>query len=208
MTMQSVGAELPLVSRRTELAVLIGTIDAAVGGRGDAVLVTGEAGVGKTRLLVEARIPRRNAEEFWYIEAARSNPVEPINHWIGRLARVSTPFANEADLARLRPTLARILPGWVADEQVLAPMADPAAVLAEALIALLGVMAAHGAVLIVDDLHWADDDTVSALTYLADSVEDVPLDATARGSCGTVASQPSATSECCSVPSYGCRLSD
>jgi DNA-binding CsgD family transcriptional regulator len=174
MTMQSVGAELPLVSRRTELAVLIGTIDAAVGGRGDAVLVTGEAGVGKTRLLVEAR---REAERRGVL-VLRGRAVESGGAYrplVDAFARASTPFANEADLARLRPTLARILPGWVADEQVLAPMADPAAVLAEALIALLGVMAAHGAVLIVDDLHWADDDTVSVLTYLADSVEDVPL---------------------------------
>jgi DNA-binding CsgD family transcriptional regulator len=29
--------------------------------------------------------------------------------------------------------------------------------------------------LILDDLHWADEDTVSALTYLADSVEELPL---------------------------------
>jgi hypothetical protein len=68
-----------------------------------------------------------------------------------------------------------MLPGWFADERVLAPLADPAAVLAEALIALLEVMAPDGAVLIMDDLHWADEDTVSVLTYLADSVEDVPL---------------------------------
>ena len=54
-------------------------------------------------------------------------------------------------------------------------MADPAAVLAEALIVLLGALAADGAVLIMDDLHWADEDTVSALTYLADSVEELPL---------------------------------
>ena len=36
-------------------------------------------------------------------------------------------------------------------------------------------MAADGAVLILDDLHWADEDTVSALTYLADSVEELPV---------------------------------
>jgi hypothetical protein len=54
-------------------------------------------------------------------------------------------------------------------------MADPAAVLAEALIARLGVMAPDGAVLIMDDLHWADEDTVSVLTYLADAVEDLPV---------------------------------
>ena len=54
-------------------------------------------------------------------------------------------------------------------------MADPAAVLAEALILLLRAMAADGAVLLVDDLQWADEDTISVLTYLADSVEELPL---------------------------------
>ena len=37
--MQNVGLELPLVSRRTELAVLTGAIDAALSGRGEAVLL-------------------------------------------------------------------------------------------------------------------------------------------------------------------------
>jgi DNA-binding CsgD family transcriptional regulator len=94
---------------------------------------------------------------------------------VDAFARASAPFADAADLARIRPTLARVLPGWVADEQVLAPMADPAAVLAEALIVLLRAMAADGAVVVLDDLHWADEDTVSALTYLADSVEELPV---------------------------------
>jgi hypothetical protein len=54
-------------------------------------------------------------------------------------------------------------------------MADPAAVLAEALILLLRAMAPSGAVLLMDDLHWADEDTISVLSYLADSVEQLPL---------------------------------
>ena len=36
-------------------------------------------------------------------------------------------------------------------------------------------MAAGGAVLLIDDLHWADEDTISVLSYLADSVEQLPL---------------------------------
>jgi predicted ATPase len=51
----SVGADLPLVARRAELAILTGAIEAARCGRGEAVLLTGEAGVGKTRLLIETQ---------------------------------------------------------------------------------------------------------------------------------------------------------
>ena len=75
----------------------------------------------------------------------------------------------------MRPILARVLPGWVSDHDVLAPMADPAAVLAEALILLLRAMSAEGAALLIDDVHWADDDTVSVLSYLADSLDQLPL---------------------------------
>ena len=51
----TVGADLPLVGRRAELAVLAGAIEAARRGRGETVLLAGEAGVGRTRLLVEAQ---------------------------------------------------------------------------------------------------------------------------------------------------------
>jgi predicted ATPase len=139
----NVAADLPLVSRRTELAVLTGAIDAALGGRGEAVLLTGEAGVGKTRLLSEAR----HQAERRGLMVLRGRAVESGGAYrplIDAFARASAPFADEADLARIRPTLARVLPGWYADDNVLAPMADPAAVIAEALITLLGAMAADG----------------------------------------------------------------
>ncbi len=138
------------------------------------MLLTGEAGVGKTRLLAEAR---REAERPGVV-VLRGRAVESGGAYrplVDAFARASAPFADEADLARVRPTLARVLPGWVADEGVLAPMADPAAVLAEALIVLLGAMAADATAVILDDMHWADEDTVSVLTYLADSVEELPV---------------------------------
>jgi AAA ATPase-like protein len=51
----TVSADLPLVARRAELAILTAAIEAAKCGRGEAVLLTGEAGVGKTRLLIETQ---------------------------------------------------------------------------------------------------------------------------------------------------------
>ena len=54
-------------------------------------------------------------------------------------------------------------------------MADPAAVFAEALMMLLQRMAPHGAMLILDDLHWADPDTISVLESIVDSIDTLPL---------------------------------
>ncbi|MFL6044292.1 MAG: ATP-binding protein [Propionibacteriaceae bacterium] len=168
------GEDLPLVARRAELATLTGAIDAAKYGRGEAVLLTGEGGVGKTRLLVEAQ---REAERQGLL-VLKGRAVESGGAYrplVEAFARASAPVADQKELAGVRPILARVLPGWVSDQDVLAPMADPAAVLAEALILLLQAIAADGAVVFIDDLHWADEDTVSVLTYLADSVEQLPL---------------------------------
>jgi hypothetical protein len=101
------------------------------------VLIIGEAGVGKTRLLVEARreAERRGVHVLRGRAAESSGAYRPL---VDAFARASAPFADDPALARLRPTLARVLPGWVADDQVLAPMADPAAVLAEALMPCSG----------------------------------------------------------------------
>jgi predicted ATPase/DNA-binding CsgD family transcriptional regulator len=170
----TVGADLPLVARHAELTALSGAIEAAQRGRGQAVLLTGEAGLGKTRLLVEGQ---REAERRGLL-ILKGRAVESGGAYrplVDAFARASLPFTDEPDLAGVRPTLARVFPGWTTDHDVLAPMADPAAVLAEALILLLRAMAADGTVLLIDDLQWADEDTISVLTYLADSVEELPL---------------------------------
>lgn len=149
-------------------------LEVAQAGRGDAVLVFGEAGVGKTRLLREAR----RAADASGLLALHGRAVESGGAYrplVDAFARPSVAFAAHPDLTAVRPALARVLPGWSGDRDATSPMADPAAVLAEALIVLLGAMAPDGAVLIMDDLHWADDDTLSVLTYLADSVEELHL---------------------------------
>ena len=168
------GADLRLVARRAELAMLTGAIEAAKCGRGEVMLLTGEAGVGKTRLLIETQ----QVAEVRDVLVLKGRAIESGGAYrplLEAFARASAPFADRKELAGVRPILARVLPGWVSDQDVLAPMADPAAVLAEALILLLRAMAAGGAVLLIDDVHWADEHTISVLSYLADSVEQLPL---------------------------------
>jgi predicted ATPase len=167
-------AELPLVARAPELAVLKGVVDAAMAGKGATALITGEAGIGKTRLLSETR----QLAERQGLLVLRGRAIESGGAYrplVEAFARPSAPFSQDPRLAAARPTLARVLPGWTVDAAVLAPMADPAAVLAEALIAVLQVMAPDGAVLILDDLQWADEDTLSVLTYLVYAATDLPL---------------------------------
>src|SRR5687767_10370638 len=55
----------PFVGRRTELATALLLLDAAARGTGAALLVTGEAGVGKSRLVAE--VAARAAERGFVI---------------------------------------------------------------------------------------------------------------------------------------------
>ncbi len=169
-----VGGDLPLVARRAELAMLTGAIEAAKCGQGKAVLLTGEAGVGKTRLLIEAQ---REAERQGLL-VLKGRAVESGGAYrplVEAFARASVPFAHETELAAVRPILARVLPGWVSDHDVLAPMADPAAVLAEALVLLLRAMSAVGAVLLIDDVHWADETPCPCSAISPTQLDQLPL---------------------------------
>ncbi len=169
-----VRSALPLIARHAELSALTVAIDGARRGRGVALFVAGEAGIGKTRLLREAR----TAAEQSGLLVLRGRAVEsggayrPLVEAFGRPAAA---FAHDPDFAGVKPTLARVLPNWISTEGVLAPMADPAAVFAEALMMLLQRMAPHGAMLILDDLHWADPDTISVLESIVDSIDTLPL---------------------------------
>jgi hypothetical protein len=77
-------------------------------------------------------------------------------------------------LRPFRPALARLLPGWLPDEPVTG--VDPVVVLGEGVLRLLRIVAGQeGAIVVLEDLHWADRDTFTLLDYLSSPLAEVPV---------------------------------
>jgi hypothetical protein len=153
-----------LVGRRAELATASGLVDAACRGHGGVLLVTGEAGVGKSRLVDELRA--RAAAAGMTVLVGRSvdggGTYRAVTEALARLLRRRGGLDDPA----LRPfgaALRRLLPGGPGEE--LLPQApDPTVVLGEGVVALLDGLPA---LLVLEDLHWADPDTLDLVRYLA-----------------------------------------
>jgi len=168
-----------LVGRTDELSALLAHTASEPPG---AVLVTGEAGVGKTRLLDELADRLRGAAAI----VLRGSAVEgggPYRPLVRALVGAAPPsLAGSPSLGPHAAVLARLLPGWPPLPPVrAADLVDPVVVLGEAVRVLLQVIAGERrAVLMLDDLHWADRDTLDLLAYLCAGAAPVPLVLAAR----------------------------
>ena len=160
----------PLVGRVAELAKLCGLLDRSSPGAPGAAVVSGEAGIGKTRLLREfgraaavggAKVLVGHCVSF----GGEGVPFLPISEAFGRLDR-----DEPSTIDRLRahfPPLARLLPqrrlvGSGGDESRL----DPADLYEAVLGALVELAAERTVVLVVEDLHWADGATRDLFGFL------------------------------------------
>ena len=81
---------------------------------------------------------------------------------------------DEEGLRPFRSALNRLVPVLAGEVATLGPIVDstvdvdPIVVLGEGVLRLLGLLAAdRGCVLLLEDLHWADADTVALVEYLA-----------------------------------------
>jgi DNA-binding CsgD family transcriptional regulator/tetratricopeptide (TPR) repeat protein len=139
-----------LLERQAELQMLGAAVERAGAGRGSAVLVTGEAGIGKTSLV----------HAFLAAASGRARVLA------GACEDLLTPRA----LGPLRDA-ARSAPGGPL-AAALSPRADPDLVFA----AVCDELAAppSPAVLVVEDAHWADGATFDVLRYVGTRVQNLP----------------------------------
>ena len=135
-----------LLEREHPLDVLEEHARRAITGRGSAVLVAGDAGIGKTALL-RAFVERLQAPALWGMCDSLSTP-RPLG-----------PLRDVAD--ELAPDVAGLLRGTAAQHEIFA--------------ATLDALRTYPRVLVVEDLHWADEATLDLVRFLARRITALPL---------------------------------
>ena len=139
--------------------------------------MTGEAGVGKSRLAahMSAVAARAGVQVVTgrALPAGIGGPLGPVAEIIMAVTR-DRPAPSDPDLAPYPAVLASVVPHW--REPGRPAPAEPVLVTAEAVLRVLRwATQGAGAVVILEDLHWADDATLAVTRYLADHADEVPV---------------------------------
>jgi class 3 adenylate cyclase/tetratricopeptide (TPR) repeat protein len=167
----------PFTGRTAELRRLGRRLDEARAGQGGVVLLAGEPGIGKTRLIQEMAETARaqGALVLWgrCYEGEAARPFGPFAGALSEYVRGAAPVALRADLGfhavpltRLVPLVRERLPD-VPEPVTLEPSEERVRLLDAVAQSLLAVAARVPTVLVLDDLHWADAGTVALLRHIA-----------------------------------------
>ncbi|OLF04813.1 LuxR family transcriptional regulator [Actinophytocola xinjiangensis] len=162
-----------LTGRERELRVLEDALADARIGRGGAVFLIGEPGIGKSRLAAAATESAYAAGMALMRGRASvigpATPFRPLTEAILYLLRVNT--IDQAELGPFGPILGRVVPGW-GNAATWGGDGDSLVVLAEGILRLTGLAGRDdGCLLALDDLHDADAETLAVLEYLVDNLD-------------------------------------
>lgn len=160
-----------LVGRRAEVGRLDGAVARARQGAGSAVFIVGEAGIGKTRLTSAVGSAHAGTGVRVVRGRAGAAPLRAVSEAV--LAALRHETVDQERLGGFWPVLWRLVSEVApASDDV----ADPPLVRAEAVLRLLAQCGASGGCLLVlEDLHDADADTLDVVDYLVDNVADHPV---------------------------------
>ena len=163
-----------VVDRESEINRLEDALLSAVRGDGNLTVLSGDAGIGKSRLATELRrrAQRLGASvmEGGCPEAELAIPYFPFNEAISNYLAGADLDSLRVRLGAARRELARLFPQLGDEKAPDAGASDGSQAklrLYEAVFELFRIAAAtSGLLLIVEDLHWADDSTRELLDYI------------------------------------------
>jgi DNA-binding SARP family transcriptional activator len=190
------GALLPLVGRHEEMDRLLSRWRQARGGEGQVVLISGESGIGKSRIAEDLRVGLEGEAmaclRYFCSPHGTNSPLHPV---IGRL-EAAAGFESADDVATkrgklealLRPTsrnasrdvalVAELLglPSRDADPVLAASPQHKREMLLTALVEQIEGLAAQGPILVVfEDAHWIDPTTLDLADRLISRTAQLPL---------------------------------
>ena len=172
MTLRTVSPVL--VGRQPELSQLEDHLLAVNRGEGRFVLLSGEAGIGKTRLATELvhRARKLGYDVLWgsCVDAELALPYLPVVEALGNHLGEQDLDVVRTELGHMASELGQLFP-QLADGVATSTAADAAQAklrLFESVVALLELWAHdRGLLLVLDDIHWADESTRELLDYAA-----------------------------------------
>ncbi len=165
------------IGREEELLWLQERLEEARRGRGDLVLLAGEAGVGKSRLITEATVRAQQAEirvlegKCSLFEA--SLPYAPfIEAFRGLLHSYTPPQVaallgpRASEVMKLLPELVQLIPG-LQSSPPLGPPEEKSRLFESLYLVLRQIAAEAPLILALEDIHWADPASLEFLHFLA-----------------------------------------
>jgi len=161
------GAGIPLVARRKEMRTLRDALSRAAGGEAVGLLVSGDAGVGKSRLAAELAAIARS-EGHLVLTGRCLDTAEAALPYLP-FAEVTRGLAeHDPQLVDGHAALRRLLPDHQTHAETAGQDRDLGQLqLFDALFAALGEAALRQpAVVVVEDLHWADRSSRDLLAFL------------------------------------------
>src|SRR5690242_12648666 len=148
----------PIVGRVAERQALLALYARVVAGRAQVLLITGAAGIGKTRLVEELCVRAESAAGGARVLLGESAP-------LAGAALAYGPF-----VAALRDGAE-----WMLDDGTPDMLAARHRLFVRVLELLAGLAARSPVVLVLEDLHWADDSSRELLAFLAVRLRDLPV---------------------------------
>jgi DNA-binding CsgD family transcriptional regulator/tetratricopeptide (TPR) repeat protein len=166
-----------LVCRDYELRIIEERLAATRSGHGSTTFIVGDGGIGKSRLTAAAAELGAAAEMCVLRGRGRSiGPMTPFRLLTEALLSLER-SVDRIDIGRLgpyQPVLARLVPGWGTP----APIHEDTGslvILSEAVLRLTGLAGEErGCLVILDDLHNADAESLAVIDYLSENLAEVP----------------------------------